>query len=292
MLLSTFDRKRIDVGDVALQVAIGGDGPPLLLLHGYPETHLAWHAVAPRLAERFTVVCPDLRGYGESDKPTGDEAHETYAKRTMARDVLTLMRTLGHERFAVAGHDRGGAVGYRLALDHPDAVARLAVLSIIPTIEMWSALEGQAGLAAYHLYLLAQPADFPERLIGANPDQFLTHTLDGWCGTPGAIVSEARTAYTSAFRDPRALHAICEDYRANASIDVAHDAADREAGTRIAAPLLALWEQPEGFELPLDPLSIWRRWADKVEGRGLPCGHFIPEERPDEVVDIFERFFA
>ncbi|MDQ3692575.1 MAG: alpha/beta hydrolase [Chloroflexota bacterium] len=287
-----FVRQRIGTGAVELQVAIGGEGPPLLLLHGFPETHLAWHAVAPALARQWTVVCPDLRGYGESDKPPGDEAHEQYSKRTMARDMVTLMDTLGHGRFAVAGHDRGAVVAYRLALDHPAAVTRLAVMSVLPVVDQWDTLRGQAGLGAYHLYLLAQPPDFPERLIGANPDLVLQSFLDGWCATPGAIVAEARAEYARAFRDPRTLHAICEDYRANASIDVEHDRADRAAGRRIMSPLLVLWEQPPEVELPFDPLAVWRQWADDVRGHALDCGHFLPEERPREVAAALASFFA
>jgi haloacetate dehalogenase len=292
MLLSGFSRRRVDVEDVTLQVAIGGEGPPLVLLHGYPESHVAWRAVAPRLASRFTVVCPDLRGYGESDKPAGGTDHERYSKRTMARDILGLMRVLGHPHFAIAGHDRGAVVAYRLALDHPEAVARLAVLSVVPVIDTWEALKGQFGLGAYHLYLLAQPPDFPERLIDANPDLFLTHTLETWCGTAEAVDGEAREAYAAAFRDPRTIHAICEDYRANATIDREHDATDRAAGRRIQAPVLALWEQPPGLDLPFDPLVVWRRWADDVQGHAIPCGHFIPEERPDDIVNAFARFFT
>jgi haloacetate dehalogenase len=292
MLLPDFERRRVEVGDVALHVATAGSGPPLVLLHGYPLTHVCWHAVAPRLAERFTVVCPDLRGYGESDKPPGDAAHERYAKRTMARDILALMRALGHTRFAVVGHDRGGLVGYRLALDAPEAVSRLAVLGVLPAEETWEALAYPFALGAYHLYLLAQPPDFPERLLGAAPDLVLEHTLDSWCGTPGALVPEARAAYARAFRDPRTLHAVCEDYRAGASADVAHDRADRERARRITAPLLVLWEQPEGLELPFDPLAVWRRWATDVGGHPLPCGHFLPEERPAEVAEAVGAFLA
>jgi haloacetate dehalogenase len=292
MVPSGFDRRRIDVGEVTLQLAVGGEGPPLLLLHGFPESHLAWRAVAPRLASDFTVVCPDLRGYGESDKPSGDAAHECYSKRTMANDVVRLMRAFGHDRFAVAGHDRGAVVAYRLALDHPEEVRRLAVLSVVPVLDTWEMLQGQFGLGAYHLFLLAQPSDFPERMIGADPCLFLSHTLDTWSGTPGAIDGEVRDAYLEAFRDPRTIHAICEDYRANATIDLAHDAADREAGRRIDAPVLALWEQPDGLEVPFEPLDLWRCWADDVQGHAIRCGHFIPEERPDQVADAFLRFFA
>jgi haloacetate dehalogenase len=292
VMLTNFGYRKIDTGEVVLNVAIGGEGPPLLLLHGYPESHLAWHAVAPRLASRFSVICPDLRGYGESEKPRGDAAHRAYAKRTMAADLLALMRGLGHRRFAVAGHDRGGVVGHRLALDHPDAVTRLAVLGVVPTLDMWDAFDRNFGVAAYHLALLAQPADFPERLVGAAPLLFLDHTLDAWCATPGAITGQARAAYARAFCDPRTIHAICEDYRAAATVDPADDQADRARGARIEAPVLFLWQQPDGVELPFEPLSVWRRWTDQVEGRALDCGHFLPEERPGEVACALEAFFA
>lgn len=292
MLMPNFAQRRISSGDIELQVAVGGAGPPVLLLHGFPETHSAWHAVAPRLAERFTVICPDLRGYGESDKPADDEGHERYAKRTMARDLVTLMNGLGHARFAVAGHDRGAVVAYRLALDHSTAVTKLAVMSVLPVLEQWDTLHGQAGVGAYHLSFLAQPADLPERLVGADPDRFFQSFLDGWCATPGAIVEEARTAYARAWRDPRTIHAICADYRANASIDVAHDRADQAAGRRITAPMLVLWERPPGGELPFSPLEVWRRWADDVREFAVDGGHFLPEERSDEVAGALESFFA
>ena len=291
-LLPGFTGRRVQVGEVALQAAVGGAGPPVVLLHGFPQTHLAWHAVAPALAERFTVVCPDLRGYGGSDKPPGDPDHQRYAKRAMAADVRELMAALGHDRFAVVGHDRGALVGHRLALDHPQAVTRLAVLDVLPQLDMWEAMNRDFGLAGYHLFFLAQPADFPERLIGADPELFLTHTLEAWCGTPGAIVPEALDAYRTAFADPATIHATCEDYRAGAGVDVAHDAADREQGRRITAPVLLLWGQPPGMELPFDPLAVWRRWADAVDGQALPCGHFLAEERPGDVVDALQQFLS
>jgi haloacetate dehalogenase len=291
-LLPTFTRRHVQTGEVALHVAVAGDGPPVVLLHGYPQTHAAWHAVAPRLAERFTVVCPDLRGYGAIDKPPGDPDHERYAKRTMARDVGALMAALGHHRFAVVGHDRGALVGHRLALDSPQAVTHLAVLDVLPQLDMWAAMNRDFGLAGYHLFFVAQPAELPERLIGADPDLFLTHTLQAWCGTNGAITAEALAAYREAFADPRTIHATCEDYRAGATVDVAHDRADRDQGRRIRAPLLLLWGQPPGLELPFDPLAVWRRWAGNVDGRPLPCGHFLAEERPAEVVDALHGFLS
>jgi haloacetate dehalogenase len=290
MLLPSFTRRRVQAAEVTLHAAVAGDGPPVVLLHGYPQTHVAWHAVAPRLAERFTVVCPDLRGYGASDKPPGDPDHRCYAKRAMAGDVAALMAALGHDRYAVVGHDRGALVGHRLALESPEAVTHLAVLDVLPQLDMWQAMNREFGLAGYHLFFLAQPADFPERLIGADPDLFLSHTLQAWSGTEGAITQEALAAYREAFADPRMIHATCEDYRAGATVDVAHDAADRDQGRRIQAPLLLLWGQPPGLALPFDPLAVWRRWATDVTGRSLPCGHFLAEERPDEVLDALQEF--
>jgi haloacetate dehalogenase len=289
-LLPGFTRRRVQTGEVALHVAVGGDGPPVVLLHGYPQTHVAWHAVAPRLAERFTVVCPDLRGYGASDKPPGDPDHQRYAKRAMAGDVAALMAALGHDRFAVVGHDRGALVGHRLALDSPAAVSRLAVLDVLPQLDMWAAMNRDFGLAGWHLFFLAQPPDLPERLIGADPDLFLAHTVRAWDGGDGVVTAEALAAYREAFADPRTIHATCEDYRAGATVDVANDGADRDRGRRISAPVLLLWGQPPGMELPFDPLAVWRRWAGDVDGGPLPCGHFLAEERPDEVADALRRF--
>jgi haloacetate dehalogenase len=289
-LLAEFTHDRVQAGEVALEVAVAGGGPPVVLLHGYPETHLAWHAVAPRLAEGYTVVCPDLRGYGASDKPPGDPGHHRYAKRAMAADIRALMATLGHDRFAVVGHDRGALVGHRLALDHPDAVTHLAVLDVLPQLDMWAAMNQAFGLAGWHLFFLAQPPPFPERVIGAEPELFLTHTLEAWSGAPGAIADDAVAAYRRAFADPATIHAVCEDYRAGATVDVAHDQADRDQGRRIAAPVLVLWGQPPGMELPFDPLAVWRRWAGEVAGQALACGHFLPEERPGEVAEALERF--
>jgi haloacetate dehalogenase len=289
-LLPGFTRRRVQTGEVALHVAVGGDGPPVALLHGYPQTHVAWHAVAPRLAERFTVVCPDLRGYGASDKPPGDPDHQRYAKRAMAGDVAALMATLGHDRFAVVGHDRGALVGHRLALDSRAAVSRLAVLDVLPQLDMWAAMNRDFGLAGWHLFFLAQPPDLPERLIGADPDLFLAHTVRAWGGGDGVVTAEALAAYRGAFADPRTIHATCEDYRAGATVDVANDGADRDRGRRISAPVLLLWGQPPGMELPFDPLAVWRRWAGDVDGGPLPRGHFLAEERPDEVADALRRF--
>jgi pimeloyl-ACP methyl ester carboxylesterase len=264
-----------EVDGRVLHVATGGEGPPVLLLHGFPETHLAWRDVAPRLTEAHTVVCPDLPGYGASAAP------ESYDKRTTAATMVALMRELGHERFSVIGHDRGALVAFRAALDHPAFVDRLGVLSVIPTLDNWAALTGTAGVFAFHLYLLAQPSDLPERLIGAAPDTFFGHFLDTWPAAP--LPARIRAAYLAAAGRPEAIQAVCEDYRASAFIDGEHDRADREAGRLLAMPVLAMWEDPGDVELPFDPAAVWADWAPDLRTRVLPGGHFLPEERPAEV---------
>jgi pimeloyl-ACP methyl ester carboxylesterase len=281
-----FDLHDVSQGSGRLRVATGGAGPPVLLLHGFPQTHLAWRAVAPLLAERFRVVCPDLPGYGASAPAPG------YAKRTTAATMVALMRELGHERFAVVGHDRGALVAFRAALDHPGAVERLAVLDVVPTTDMWAALQGTGGVFAFHLYLLAHPADLPERMIAADPDAFFGHFLDIWSRRPAAIPAEVRAAYLDACRRPEAIHAICEDYRASATVDVEHDTADRQAGRRIAAPVLAMWQDPDDLVLPFDPEEVWSSWAPDLRTRVLPGGHFLPEDCPEEVAAAVTELIA
>jgi len=286
-----FERKRIKTSGTEIVLMKGGSGPPLLLVHGYPQNHAMWHKVAPRLTDRFTVVAPDLRGYGASGKPATDAEHLPYSKRAMALDLVETMAALGFDRFDIAGHDRGGRVTYRLALDHPERVRRVAVLDIMPTIEQFERMNRASARAAYHWYFLAQPAPFPETLIGRDSDYFLDHSLQTWCGTPGAFSTEAMTAYREAFRDPAVIYATCEDYRAGIGCDCNFDAADREAGRKIAAPLLVLWGakgRPPGNQM----LDIWRNWADDVRGFAIDSGHFIPEENPGAVVEQFVRFFA
>jgi haloacetate dehalogenase len=287
-----FTRKLIKTSGAEIALVQGGSGAPLLLLHGYPQTHALWHKVAPALAQQFTLVIPDLRGYGASSKPPTDDRHLPYAKRTMALDMVELMRTLGFPRFAIAGHDRGARVTYRLALDHPACVERVAVLDIVPTLEQFERHNRTTARAAYHWYFLAQPAPFPETLIGHDPDFYLTHTLESWCGTPGAFTPEALDSYRQAFRDSAVIHATCEDYRAGIGVDCEFDEADRKAGHRIAAPLLALWGAQGRPHRGQAVLEVWRGWADDVRGEPIDCGHFIPEERPVELTRPLLEFFG
>jgi haloacetate dehalogenase len=272
-----FSRGELQVNATTINAVHGGAGPPVLLLHGYPQTHVMWHRVAPVLAERFTVVCPDLRGYGDSGKPRSDERHEPYSKRVMAQDQVELMRALGFERFALVGHDRGGRVARRLALDHPDAVSRLAVLDIIPTETIYATLDQQRATTVWRYFFLIQPPELPERLIGVDPGFYLDWTLQEWCGTPGALTDAAVLEYRRCF-DAATVHAGCEDYRAGATIDLVHDRADEQG---IHCPVLVLWSA-QGIGSAYDVLSIWREQAEAVRGRALDCGHFLAEERPQE----------
>jgi haloacetate dehalogenase len=291
-----FAEAELATEDATIFVRHAGVGPPLLLLHGFPETHLMWREIAPLLAARFTVVCADLRGYGRSGCPPSAADHAPYAKRTMARDMVVVMRALGFARFSIAGHDRGGRVAYRLALDHPAAAERLAVLDILPTAEVWERADARLATAFWPWSLLAQPAPLPESLLAAAPEAVIEDALGGW-GSPSETFDAAtRAAYVAALRDPARLHAICEEYRAAATRDREDDEADRRAGRRIACPVLALWSGrgPLGswYDAAGGPLVIWRRWADRVEGAAIEAGHFFPEERPAEIAAHLERFFA
>ncbi len=269
----------------------GGSGPALLLLHGIPETHLMWHRVAPTLAERFTVVATDLRGYGDSGKPTSTDDHAPYAMRELAMDQVEVMRVLGYERFHVVGHDRGARCAYRMALDHPDAVDRLAVLDIVPTLDAFERTDLEFVRGFWVWYFLAAPEPVPERLITAQPQVIVDHMLDTWADKPDAIPPEVRAEYVAKFADEETVHAICEEYRAAATLDLEHDRADR--GTKkIRAKTLALWSKTGGVSTWPDPLQVWRNWCDDVTGEALDCGHFLPEEAPDETARKLVEFLA
>ena len=271
---------------------IGGEGPPALLLHGFPQTHIEWRLIAPTLAQKFTVVVMDLRGYGGSSIPAS-QAGAAYAKREMAKDAVAVMAELGFARFSVVGHDRGARVAYRLALDEPERIEKLAVIDIIPTFEMWRTMDAARAMQTYHWMFLAQPAPMPETLIGGAPVAWLNHTLASWTGDKSlAAFGDALNAYAEAFDQPERIHAFCEDYRAGATIDRRLDAEDEAAGRRIAAPLLAIWGARGIPSEGDDPLAIWRRWAAKAEGRAISGGHFLPEENPAETAAALMDFLS
>jgi haloacetate dehalogenase len=281
-----FERVRVETEGASINAVRGGEGPPLLLLHGSPQTLAMWHLVAPRLAEDFTVIATDLRGYGDSSKPESAPNHEPYSKRAMAEDQVAVMKHFGFEQFALCGHDRGGRVGYRMALDHPGVVTKLAVLDILPTWEAFSRADMSFGLSYWHWFFLAQPFDLPERLLAVEPEKALFR------GGSEAIAPEAMEQYVRCLRAPETIHATCEDYRAAATLDHEHDAKDREAGRRIGCPVLALWGGRGFLEGHYDVLDVWRGWADDVQGRALDSGHYIPEEAPEETLSEVRAFFG
>lgn len=272
----------------------GGAGPPILLLHGFPETSLMWHSIAPLLASDFTVVAADLPGYGCSDCPVDGEGHSAMSKRALASTLVEAMKALGHETFAIIGHDRGGRVAYRAALDHPDKVTAAAVLDVIPTYEVWERADARLTLSFWPFSLLAQAAPLPERLLLAAPEAVIDNALSEWGSPPDTFPSWLRQAYVGALSDPVHVHAICEEYRAAAGIDREIDRADRETGRRIRCPLLALWSDKGGLaEWYGDaggPLGIWRRWSEDVRGQAVLGGHFFPEEQPDATADAITTF--
>ncbi len=285
-----FTQKRVETSGALINLVHGGEGPPLLLLHGYPQTHMMWHKVAPRLAEAFTVVAPDLRGYGDSAKPDGGPDHSGYSKRAMAQDQVEVMRQLGFEAFFVVGHDRGGRVGHRMALDHPETVRKLAVLDIVATHKVFSTVNKAIATGYYHWFFLIQPDGLPERLIGADPDFYLKKKIGQWSSRRDTFAPEALAEYLRCFRDPATIHASCEDYRAAASIDLVHDEADMDR--KVGCPLLVLWGEAGLLARHWDVLETWRERAEDVRGRALPCGHFLAEELPDETYAELQAFLA
>ncbi|GAA1674010.1 alpha/beta hydrolase [Nonomuraea maheshkhaliensis] len=285
-----FAGKRVTVADgVALNVAVGGSGSPVVLLHGFPQTHLMWRHVAADLAADHTVICPDLRGYGDSDKPPADVDGAAYSKRTMAADVVALAEALGYDRFALAGHDRGALVAIRAGLDHPGSVTHLASLDVLPTLDTWDVMHGRAAAVGFHLYLMAQPPGLPERMIAAEADAFFGHFLDLWVKDPDAIPADVRAAYLKASRE--AVPSIVADYRATATVDVEHDEEDRRAGRRLGMPVTVL-QQDWGAALGFDAAERWRAWASDLEHRTVGCGHFMAEEAPTEVVAALRSLLA
>jgi haloacetate dehalogenase len=281
-LFPGFDSRLVETGAGTIFARTSGSGFPVLLLHGYPQTHVMWHRVAPSLAAEFALVLADLPGYGQSDAPEAAPDHTPYTKRAMARAMIELMEQLGHRRFALVGHDRGGRVGYRLALDHPDRVSRLSVLDIVPTWEMWNGMNAQRAMKVFHWTFLAQPYPLPELLIGRAPIEYMEWKMMAWNGQPHASVFDPRALdhYRAFFAQPARLHATCEDYRAGQTTDLALDDADAKAGRTIACPVQALWGArgiPVEGESPLD---VWRRWASHVEGSAIDSGHFLAEENP------------
>jgi haloacetate dehalogenase len=285
-----FEQHRITTSGAEINCRIGGNGPPLLLLHGYPQTHAMWHKIADRLAERYTVVVSDLRGYGDGSKPESDQTHTPYSKRQMALDQVEVMEQLGFREFYLAGHDRGARVAHRLTLDHPVRVKKLAVLDIAPTLAMYRKTDDEFARAYYHWFFLIQPAPYPERLIGADPDYFLRTK----CGLLGGGIKHFSDAalleYLRCFNDEATIHATCEDYRAAATIDLDHDEADLDR--KIECPVLVLWGAKGVIERCFDALAEWRERASDVQGRNLPAGHYLAEELPDETASEFEAFFT
>ena len=281
-LFPGFRSELLTVDDgIDIHAVIGGNGPPLLLLHGHPQTHAIWHQVAPALAERYTVIACDLLGYGDSSKPAGTSNHGNYAKRAMARDMLRVMGTLGFDRFNVLAHDRGARVAHRLAADYPDAVQRLVLLDIAPTLSMYEQTGEAFARAYWHWFFLIQPAPMPERLIEADPVAYLHEVMGRRSAGLAPFDPRALHEYARCLSLPGAAHGLCEDYRAAAGIDLEHDRADREAGRKLSMPLLVLWGEQGVVHRCFKPLEEWQRIAQHVEGKALPCGHYIPEEAPD-----------
>ncbi len=291
-LFPDFATRRIETTGAQIHCVVGGTGPPLLLLHGYPQTHAMWHRVAPALAQSYTVVCADLRGYGDSSKPESDAAHAPYSKRAMAADMVEVMGALGFSRFRLVGHDRGGRVSHRLAADHPDAVERVAVLDISPTRIMYGATNQAFATAYYHWFFLIQPFDMPERLIGADPLYYLHRKLKGWASEGASFDPQAMAEYERCFANPQTIHATCEDYRAAATIDLEHDEADVAAGRKLVCPVLALWGDKGVVHRLYDPVNDWKTVAHDVRGHALPSGHYLAEEAPAATIEALSVFLG
>jgi haloacetate dehalogenase len=283
-----FAERSIRTRDVEIHAVVGGSGPPLLLLHGFPQTHVIWHKVAQRLAERFTVVATDLRGYGDSSKPHGLPDHSNYSKRTMAADQVDVMRKLGFDAFSVVGHDRGGRVAHRMALDHAERIRHVTVLDIVPTRTMYLRTDRAFATAYYHWFFLIREAPFPETLIGADPAFFVKNQLGSRHAGLEPFTAEALAEYIRCFSDPAAIHSACEDYRAANSIDLVHDESDLDR--KVTAPLMVLWGKEGVIERCFDAPADWAERAVSVRSQVLTCGHYIPEEAPDDLCNALVTF--
>lgn len=290
-MLPNFTAQRIAIGDSELHVRTGGSGPPLLLLHGYPQTGAMWHQVAPKLAQHYSLVIPDLPGYGQSQGPACDDAFLAYSKRTTAQTMADLMTNLGHDKFRLAGHDRGARVAFRLALDHAERVQKYAAIDIVPTLDQWAKMNADRAISGYHWQFLAVPAPLPEKMIGSDPDMYLAHLLRRWAGNFDALTQGSLDDYHDAFRRPEVIHATCNDYRAGASIDRVHDQASRDAGEKIQCPVHVIWGKGYLSNRAGSPLPVWQQWSDDVAETGLDCGHFVAEELPDECARAMLAFF-
>lgn len=292
MFPASFKQQVVSVNGVELNVVTGGSGPPLFLLHGFPQTNVIWHRVAPELAQHFSLVMPDLRGYGDSSAPAGDPEHKLYSKREMAKDIIALADHYGFDRFALAGHDRGGRVAYRLVLDHPGRVCKYCAIDIIPTLDVWEDMDTAATVSAFHWSLLAATAPLPEELIGQNPNLFYHFLLQRWASDIAKLDPGAVEAYLKQYRDPRKIHAQCEDYRAGATVDRLYDQASRDAGDQLDCPVLVIWSTGYLGDKAHSPLETWRKWAVDVTEIAIDCGHFIVEEEPRLAANALVDFFA
>lgn len=284
-----FDQAKVKTTDAEINLAHAGSGEPLLLLHGYPQTHVMWHKVAPRLTDKFHIICPDLRGYGDSSKPESTADHYTYSKRAMAQDIVEVMDHFGYEKFLAAGHDRGARVLHRLALDYPEKLKKGCMMDIAPTHYMFMTADKHFATGYYHWFFLIQPDGLPEKMIGPDPAYYLKEKIKRWAA-PGAEYSEEAVAeYVRCFSDPQAIHASCEDYRAAASIDFEHDEQDRDR--KVECPLLILWGGRGFIERTYDVIDVWKEYAEDVQGKPLDCGHFLPEEASEAVIEELRSFF-
>jgi haloacetate dehalogenase len=285
-----FDGTRVKTSGAEINLIHGGSGNPLLLLHGYPQTHVMWHKVAPRFVNSFHVVCPDLRGYGDSSKPASTEDHYPYSKRAMAQDMVEVMAHLGYQGFFVAGHDRGARVTHRLALDYPEKIKKACVMDIVPTYHMFKTADRHFATGYYHWFFLIQPDGLPEQMIGSNPAYYLTEKLKRWSAPGAEFADDAVAEYVRCFSNPETIHASCEDYRAASSIDLKHD--EQDLNKKVRCPLLVLWGAKGFIHRAYDVLGVWRERAEYVEGKALECGHFLPEEAPAAVCEELLRFFG